>query len=336
MSIRVGIISFWHVHAWEYTEQALNHHDTVVAAVWDEDSARGQAAADKLGVPFYASLDDMLASDELDAVIVDAPTNRHTEVILKAAQAGKHIFTEKVIAPTVKEVNEIVDAISKQNIAFTVSLPRLNAGYTLAIQEILDKGLLGSVTYARVRLSHNGALANWLPEHFYSREQCGGGAMIDLGCHPMYLTTLFLGEKVTGVSANFGYVTGKEVEDNAVVTLHTASGAVGVVEAGFVNSHSPFTIEVHGTEGTLLYGTPEDKLLLKSNLADGDTKTWQEYPQHSNRESAFDQWIGHIQNGTEASENVRIAIELTSLMEAANTSAQEGRVISLEASSPLA
>lgn len=335
MSIRVGKISFWHVHAWEYTEQALNHPDTIVAAVWDEDPVRGQAAADKLGVPFYASLDEMLSSDDLDAVIVDAPTNRHKEVILKAAQAGKHIFTEKVIAPTVQEVDEIVAAVSERKLTFVVSLPRLNAGYTLAIQDILDKGLLGKVTYARVRLSHNGALANWLPEHFYNREQCGGGAMIDLGCHPMYLTRLFLGEEISGVSANFGYVTGKEVEDNAVVTLQTASGAVGVVEAGFVNSHSPFTIEVHGTEGTLLYGTPEDKLLLKSNLDENGGKAWREYPLRSNRESAFDQWVGHIQNGTTASTNVQTAIELTRLMEAANRSAQEGRVIPLEGSALL-
>lgn len=330
MSIRIGKISFWHVHAWEYTEQALEHPDTEIVAVWDEDPARGQAAVDKLGVPFYESLDEMLAKGDLDAVIVDAPTNRHKEVMLKAAQAGKHIFTEKVIAPTVQEVQDVLTAVKDNKSTFVVSLPRLNAGYTLAIQDILEKGLLGKVTYARVRLSHNGALAGWLPEHFYNLEQCGGGAMIDLGCHPMYLTNLFLGEEVTGVSANFGYVTGKEVEDNAVVTLHTGSGAIGIVEAGFVNSHSPFTIEVHGTEGTLLYGTPEDKLLVKSNLDENGGKAWREWNSRSNRESAFDQWVGHIQNGTTAHTNVQIAVELTALMEAANRSAREGKVIPVE------
>lgn len=332
MSIRIGKISFWHVHAWEYTEQALEHPDTELAAVWDEDPVRGQEAAGKLGVPFFESLDDMLSQGNLDAVIVDAPTNRHKEVILKAAQAGKHIFTEKVIAPTSEEVQEIMTAVEENGATLTVSLPRLNAGSTLAIEDILEKGLLGQVTYARVRLSHNGALAGWLPEHFYNKEQCGGGAMIDLGCHPMYLTSLFLGEKVTGVSANFGYVTGKEVEDNAVVTLFTDSGAIGVVEAGFVNSHSPYTIEVHGTEGTLLFGTPEEKLLLKSNKDENGGKSWVEWTLRSHRESAFDQWVGHIQNGTTASTNLQIAVELTRLMEAANISAREGRVISLKGS----
>lgn len=329
MSIRIGKISFWHVHAWDYTNQAQEHDDTVIAAVWDEDIERGQNAADSLNVPFYESLDDMLAEKNIDAVIVDAPTNLHRDVMVSAAKAGKHIFTEKVIAPTTKEMNEIISEVSNNGIKLTVSLPRLNDGYTLTIQDILSQGLLGEITYVRVRLSHNGAIADWLPNHFFSLEQCLGGALIDLGCHPMYLTKLFLDQEVTAVCANFGYVTGREVEDNAVVTLFTDSGAIGVVEAGFVNSYSPFTIEVHGKEGTLLYGTPEAKLLLKSNKTSDQSNEWNEVPIQPNRESAFHQWVSHIQNNTLAVENIQIAEELTKLMEAANRSAKEGRVIGL-------
>lgn len=330
MTIRIGKISLWHVHAWDYIKQAQEHEDTVMAAVWDEDAERGQEAAERLNVPFYASLEDMLAQDNIDAVIVDAPTRLHEEVITAAAKAGKHIFTEKVIASTIKEVNTIISDVQDNGVKMTVSLPRLNDEYTLTIQDVLNQGLLGKVTYVRVRLSHNGAIANWLPEHFYHLEDCQGGALIDLGCHPMYLTNLFLGQEVTGVNANFGYVTGKEVEDNAVATLFTDSGAIGVVEAGFVNSHSPFAIEVHGTEGTLLYGTPEDKLLIRTNVGSDQQKEWTEIPLLDRRESAFSQWVSHIQNDTMATENLQTATQLTRLMEAANLSAKEGRKISLK------
>ncbi|MHA7581615.1 Gfo/Idh/MocA family protein [Paenibacillus vandeheii] len=330
MTIRIGKVSLWHVHAWDYIKQAQEHEDTVMAAVWDEDAERGQKAAERLNVPFYASLEEMLAQDNIDAVIVDAPTRLHEDVITAAAKAGKHIFTEKVIASTLKEVNTIISDVQDNGVKMTVSLPRLNDGYTLTIQDVLNQGSLGKVTYVRVRLSHNGAIANWLPEHFYHLEDCQGGALIDLGCHPMYLTNLFLGQEVTGVNANFGYVTGKEVEDNAVATLFTDSGAIGVVEAGFVNSHSPFAIEVHGTEGTLLYGTPEEKLLIRTNVGSEQQKEWTEIPLLDRRESAFSQWVSHIQNDTIASENLQTATQLTRLMEAANLSAKEGRKISLK------
>lgn len=327
MTIRIGKLSYWHVHAWDYTKQAQEHEDTVLAAVWDENVERGNKAAESLNIPYFESLDDLLAQEDIDAVIVDAPTNMHRDVIMAAAKAGKHIFTEKVIAPTLKEVNAIIAEVNENKVKLTVSLPRLNDGYTLTIQEILSQELLGKITYVRVRLSHNGATESWLPDHFFSLEQCGGGALIDLGCHPMYLAKLFLDQDVTGVSANFGYVISKEVEDNALVTLFTDSGAIGVVEAGFVNSHSPFTIEVHGTEGTLLYGTPENKLLLRTNKSTDKEEGWKEVALQCNRESAFHQWVDHIQNNTLATQNVEMAVELTRLMEAANRSAKEGCVI---------
>ncbi|MCA0758102.1 Gfo/Idh/MocA family oxidoreductase [Paenibacillus sp. N4] len=329
--IRIGKISYWHVHAWDYTKQALEHPDTEIAAVWDENAERGQAAAAKLGVPFYADLEDMLHNGGIDAVIVDAPTTKHQEVMVAAARAGKHIFTEKVVAATLKELNVILDEIAANQVKLTVSLPRLNDGYTLAIRDILDQGLLGRITLVRARLSHNGATAGWLPEHFYSLEECGGGALIDLGCHPMYLTRLFLNEMPASVSAQFGYVTGKQVEDNAVATLSTGSGAIGIVEAGFVNNHSPFTLEVHGTEGTLLYGTPDSKLLLRTSGGDGTAAeqfTEQEIPPA--RESAFHQWVRHIQEDTTADENISLAIDLTKLMEASNRSNSERRAVRID------
>ncbi len=328
--IRIGKISYWHVHAWDYTKQAEEHPDTVIAAVWDEIPERGREAAQKLGVPFYDNLDEMLKQDDIDAVIVDAPTSMHKEVMVAAAKAGKHIFTEKVIAPTVQEVDTILEEVNKAKVKLTVSLPRLNDGYTLTIQRILEQGLLGKVTMVRCRLSHNGALANWLPDHFYNLEQCGGGALIDLGCHPMYLTRLFLNEMPTEISAHYGYVTGREVEDNAVATVTTASGAVGIIEAGFVNNHSPFAIEIHGTEGTLMYGTPDARLLLRSSAGTGEwNESWSEQELLPNRESAFHQWVNHIQQNTIAEENIAFAFDLTRLMEASNLSVSEQRKVQL-------
>lgn len=329
--LRIGKISYWHVHAWDYTKQAQQHSDTEIVAVWDELPGRGRAAADKLGVKFYDDLGELLQQPDIDAVIVDAPTHIHRDVMLAAALAGKHIFTEKVIAPTIKEVNEIIAQVELSKVKLTVSLPRLNDSYTVAIRHLLNQKLLGQITQVRVRLSHDGAVKDWLPPHFYNLEQCAGGALIDLGCHPMYLTSLFLGETPVGVSAQFGYITGKEVEDNAVALLSTESGAIGIVEAGFVNPYSPFTIEVQGTQGTLLYGTPDAKLLIRTN-ADPDSfapEKWHEVALPAPVESAFDQWVGHIQNDTIAEENIAAAVQLTKLMEASNRSVRESRAVKL-------
>ncbi|MDG0791763.1 Gfo/Idh/MocA family oxidoreductase [Cohnella ginsengisoli] len=324
--IRIGMLSYWHVHAEDYTKQVLSHPNTEIAAIWDELPDRGAEKAAKYGVPFIANLDELLARDDIDAVVVDAPTNMHRDVMVKAALAGKHIFTEKVVAPTVSEASEIAAAVRDAGVKLAVSLPRLYEDYTQSILEVIASGKLGQLTLARVRLSHNGSTANWLPAHFYSKEQCGGGALIDLGCHPVYLVRKFLGLPES-VSATFGFVSGREVEDNAVAVFSYPNGAVGIAEAGFVNSHSPFSIELHGTDGTLLYGFPEEKILVRSNQ---DTeKAWTEVPVGDRLPFAFEQWVGHIESGTEATENIAFALDLTRLMEAANRSAAEGKSVRL-------
>ena len=270
--IRLAMLSFWHVHAHDYAHQALTNRATEITAIWDETPERGRIQAQSLGVPFSEHLDELLAHAEIDGVIVDTPTTMHRDVMVAAAQAGKHIFTEKVLAPTLHEGNEIVAAVNKAGVKLVVSLPRLYTGSTLAIKEILDRKLLGELTEVRTRLSHDGALRTkenpqgWLPPSFFNPQQTAGGAMIDLGSHPMYLARLFLGLPES-VSATYGYLTGRAVEDNAVVVLRYPQGAVGIVEAGFVNRFSPFTVEAHGTEGSLLYGTPDGKLQLHSSLA---------------------------------------------------------------------
>jgi predicted dehydrogenase len=350
--IRVAMISFWHVHARDYAEEASAHPATEIVAVWDEVPERGEAAAEKLGARFYTRLDDLLAQPDIDGIIVDTPTNMHRDVLAAAAQAGKHIFTEKVLALTVRECRQILDAVEQSGVTLVISLPRLNAGYTQAIQDVLARHWLGELTLVRTRLSHDGALGQgssspfwqkgrgqtsaraeqegWLPAHFYNPEQSGGGALIDLGCHPMYLARLFLGLPAS-VSASYGYLTGRAVEDNAVATLRYPQGALGVVEAGFVNRFSPFSIEVHGTEGSLLYNTPENTLRLRSAVAGAPGhREWTELAQPPDRSSAFQQWVTHIQEGTIATENIQTALDLTMLMETANLSARTNQPVLLD------
>jgi predicted dehydrogenase len=144
----------------------------------------------------------------------------------------------------------------------------------------------------------------------------------------MYLARLFLGMPES-VSAHFGYVTGKEVEDNAVSVLKYNNGAIGLVEAGFVNSYSPFCVELHGTEGTILYGTPGETLLLRTKkLGEEASKEWKPQELPERRPSAFKQWVEHIKNNTTATENIGLAVDLTKLMEASNESVKQGRAVS--------
>ena len=328
--IRIAMLGFWHVHAKDYAAEAQANPDAELVAAWDEDPVRGEDGAGKLGIPFHADLDELLARNDVDGVIVTTRTSAHPEVILAAAQAGKHIFTEKVVALAPADARRIVAAAEEAGVILTVSLPRLTHGYTLAIREILASGRLGAVTQVRVRLAHDGAVGReWLPARFFDADDSGGGALVDLGCHPLYLTRLFLGGMPESVAAEYGRVTGRAVDDNAVALLRHRSGAIGIAETGFVNPASPFTIEIHGTTGSLLYGTPEPRLMVRlaSGRAEGE---WNEVPVLHDGPTPFEQWLAHIADGTRATENLDLALDLTTLVDAADRSARSGRATAIQ------
>ncbi|WP_270180544.1 Gfo/Idh/MocA family protein [Alkalihalobacillus sp. CinArs1] len=314
--MNLAMLSFWHVHAKDYAKEALDHPETLITAVWDEYEERGRSEAQKWGAEYIDSIDDLLRRDTIDGVVVTSPTNMHKDLIIKAAKAGKHIFTEKVLAATEEEALEIIETVKQEGVKLFVSLPRVYDGYTKAIQDILASGEIGDITQSRVRLAHDGAIADWLPHHFYDVETCQGGALIDLGCHPVYLTRLFQGMPQR-ISAQFGYMTGKEVEDQAVVTFQYGSGSYGIIETGFVNPHSPFTIELHGTKGSVLYRADEGHLLL--NTGNGFEKV--SIP--ADRPSPFNQWVEHVKHNKRTDENIALALDLTVLMEASYRSVQQ-------------
>lgn len=323
--LKIAVLGFWHVHAGDYARQAQQHDGTELVAVWDDDVARGQAGADQFGVEFTPDLDALLARDDLDAVTITTSTDVHRDLMVAAANAGKHIFTEKLLAPTVTEADEIIAAADANGVKLVVSLPRLSHGYTQAIREVIDSGELGRLTYGRIRLSHDGAVSSggsggWLPERFFDPKTAIGGALTDLGCHPVYLTQLFLGADPETVSATYRSVAGLGLEDNSVVTVGYADQKIGVIEAGFA-SRNPFTIEIFGTRGSLTY--TDDGNVLRVVGPDADRQL--PVPEHST--DPFGQWVDHINDGTRADDNLARAVELTRLVVAANEAAEQGRAI---------
>jgi predicted dehydrogenase len=277
-----------------------------------------------LGIELSDSLDELLARPDIDAVTVTTATSQHTDVIRRAIRAGKHVFTEKLLAPTALECEQLAAEAREAGVALVVSLPRLSEPYTVAVRDLIREGALGEVTYARVRMAHDGWLGGWLPERFADPEQAIGGAFSDLGCHPAYLVQLFLGDRPATVTAAYSSHTGRAVEDNAVVTSSYPGGALGVAEASFVTTPGAFAIEVRGTEAALLYGLGRDALTASGGrFGDG----WTDVPLPEAETSPFDLWVEAIRGRADAAANVAAAIELTRLVVAANRSAAEGRAI---------
>jgi len=137
---------------------------------------------------------------------------------------------------------------------------------------------------------------------------------------------LFLGAEPDLVSAIYQHVTERALEDHAVVTARYSDGKIGVIEAGFV-SRNPFTIEIFGTEGSVIYSDAEPDLLVMGSA--WGAAAWQRIPLPDDAPDAFAQWLDHVSQGTRADDNITRALDLTRLVVAADRSAERGRAASL-------
>ncbi len=267
--LKIAMLGKWHVHAEGYAKEFNSQSDSAVTCVWDSDPERGASWAKSLGVPFFADIDELFENAEFDATCVCSETNRHKDLMLKAAEKQKHIFTEKVMCLKESDCGEVVQAIERNGITFTISLPHRGFAHNLYIKNAIDEGILGQVTLLRVRNCHDGALRGWLPDYWYDPITTGGGAMMDLGAHPMYLCAWMLGEP-TEVSSSFRHVNGRQVEDDAISVLSFKNGARALVETSLVAPHNPQICEVYGTKGAII--CENGKLRLKTNATDGWTE----------------------------------------------------------------
>ena len=324
--LRVAMLSRWHVHADQYAREIRQNANAEVAAVWDEDPARGASWAQELAVPFQPDLDALLANESIDAVCVVTPTNRHREVMVSAAEAGKHIFTEKVLATSLADCHAIADSVRRNGVKFCISFSRRASSAMRYAKRLLDEGQLGRITALRIRIAHDGAVRDWLPAHFYDREACGGGAMMDLGAHGMYLARWLLGPPKRIVSV-FNTLTGRAVDDNTVSVIEFESGAIAVNETSFVSFGGAYSLEIDGTEGGLRMLSPNDGVQIRAKRF--EDASWRTPPDELPPPLAkpIDQWIAGCTDDAPIEFGLEPAIELTELMAAAYVAEREGRSV---------
>ncbi|MDR2515631.1 MAG: Gfo/Idh/MocA family oxidoreductase [Christensenellaceae bacterium] len=248
--LKVGILSGWHVHARGYAKELAESGLVQIAAIWDEDAARGRAWATELGAEFIADVDALLAREDIPAVVCNAPTTDHPALILKAAAAGKHVFTEKLLAVSAEECERLCKAIDTAGKVFCISLPLRATKRVLYVKKLIEDGTLGRVTGARFRRSHSGVSDHWLPEYWFDVAKTGGGAMMDLGAHPAYILPFLFGapKRLAGFTAN---LFGTAADESAIALAEFEGGILATGETSFVTNGVPDLLEVYGTAGSV-------------------------------------------------------------------------------------
>ncbi len=138
-----------------------------VVAVFSSSDQRGEIYAEQHSIAKHtASLNDLLADLQIDAVYISTTNEKHKEQALAAIAAGKHVVCEKPLAMNVADAIEMVAAAANAGVTFATNHHLRNAGSHLKIKELIQSGAIGAVQSIRI----------FNPVHYL--KTCQGGRII--------------------------------------------------------------------------------------------------------------------------------------------------------------
>ncbi len=122
----------------------------------------GGGSGTKLPVKRYRHYHDMLASDDIDAVIIATPEHHHAKMTIDAVRAGKHVYCEKSVTRTEEEVYQIYDSVKNSNIVFQWGHQIPQSTTFKKAKQIIDKNILGKISLIETTTNRNTSSGAWI------------------------------------------------------------------------------------------------------------------------------------------------------------------------------
>jgi len=229
-----------------------------VVAICDKDVSRVEALAKRYGLEDFKVFDDYKkAINEVDCDVVDIcmPNFLHHDVALAAFEKGRHVVSEKPLATTVQDAQEMVEAAVKVGKKLFYAEDWLFAPALNKALDIINEGGIGKPMYIRARECHCGSHSPFAQTIKY----CGGGCMVHLGIHPVGFMLALKNNEWTeltamtsgGSESNFIHKT-MEGEDWSVCIIKFADGTSALLEANYLTTGGmEDVIDVYGTKGCM-------------------------------------------------------------------------------------
>lgn len=223
-----------------------------VVVAYSRRAEQAQKFAAEFGIPCWTTdMAEAIRDPEVDTVVIGLPNYLHKQAALLAAEAGKAVLCTKPLATNADEALEMLEAVEKAGVFHGYLEDLVYTPKTLKALESARKGALGKVLWARSRETHGGPHSDW----FWTKEQSGGGAIVDMGCHCIEIARNFIGKENRPIEVSCWADTQVhpiDAEDHAVGLVRYDNGAIGQFEVSWTfRGGMDLRDEIAGTEGTV-------------------------------------------------------------------------------------
>ncbi len=300
--LQVALAGCAHIHTPGFVKKLLDR-GVQVKSVWDHDPARARKNADQLQAAFVDTPESIWNDPDIAAVVVCSETNRHADLVLPAAAAGKHLFVEKPLGFAADDAFKMAAAIDQAGVLFQTGYFLRGTPIHQFVRQHLARGSFGTVTRARHSNCHSGSLGGWFDSDWRWMADpaiAGCGAYGDLGTHSLDILMWLFGD-VDSVTASIQTVTRRygDCDESGEGILLFKNGVRATLAGAWVDIANPVQMVISGTEGHAVVF--QDQLYFQSSHVDGaDGKTpWTQLP--SAWPHAFDLFLDAVQGKSDVS-----------------------------------
>lgn len=221
----------------------------------------------------YTDFAAMLAKEKLDAVSIALPNKLHMPMAIQALEAGCHVLCEKPMARTAAEAEKMLAASRRCGKKLMINFNQRFIPEVQAYKDLIDSGMLGEIYFARTEWHRRCGVPRW---YNLTRENCGGGALIDLGVHRLDLALWLCGypEPAWVLGNSFSKVEvqespGFELEDFAAAMIRAKNGCMIELETSWASHRESEMVSTRlcGSKGGMLIssegGVPKNRIFMK-------------------------------------------------------------------------
>jgi len=223
--------------------------DSELVAVMRRDGVAAEDFATRHGVARWSSnADDILCSDDIDAVYIATPPDSHAEYAIKAANQGKHVLVEKPMALSVAECGAMINASVTNNRALSVAFYRRALARFEKLRELIQCGTIGQprTIYSRMyRASGGNDLNAWK----LNAQINGGGLFVDMQVHVLDWLQYVFGKptQVVGLASNQSAA--YAAEDTVVASIGYPGGVLASIDCCFESDRDEQGVTITGSTG---------------------------------------------------------------------------------------
>lgn len=254
--IRLGLVGCGRI-AQKHLDALDQHRNQIeLLGVCDVDEAAALHAAERMNTQAYWRYRDLLAIEDLDAVVLCTPSGMHSSQTISAAEAGKHVITEKPMATNWADGKRMVEACDRAGVRlFVVKQNRCNTTLQL-LKNAVEKRRFGRIYMVAVNVFWTRPQAYYDSARWRGTWEFDGGAFMNQASHYVDLLDWLIGP-VESVQAYTGTLARNiEVEDSGVLNVRWRNGALGSMAVTMLTYPKNYegSITILGEKGSVKVG----------------------------------------------------------------------------------